>query len=175
MISILILIGVAIVIVAIKEMTIRKMEKRSKYLIKQETLSDKTMKKLSRNILIQLMIKSTWFHIVFFISAVIAGGVFIGGFIFPIVYVLLMIFLVVWTVIQHRKIYKTVGTLEQYLMNFDKKDLQRIVNSKEADINKKEQKFLKEYNIMEKHIGVPTTIVTIVQTVASIVMWINTF
>lgn len=175
MISIIILIGVAIVIVAIKEITMRKIEKNSKYLIEHEKATDERTKKLSRNSVVQLVSKSSWFHIIFFVSALVGGAMLNGRLILPILYIVLMAFLVIWGIVQHRKAYESLGVVEQYLASQNKGDLQRVVNSEESNLSKKEKHFLKHYNIVEKRIGIVTTIVTAIQLVISIVLWIGTF
>lgn len=169
--NIIILIVVAIVVVIVKEVITRRLFKQSQTLIKNQSLSDERLKKQSRNLTIQLFLKCAWAHFVFFIASLLGGlhtTMSVGlGFI----YIVLIVFISTWSIIQHKKYYRAFGNVEGYLATHETRDLQAILKTN----NRNQQRIIEYYQVFENRIGVPNTIVLAIAIIISIVMWIGTF
>lgn len=175
--SIILLVLVSIVIVFVKESVLKRLFKQSKGLLEAEKESKERTKKHSKNFLIQLLIKSSWFHIIFFISAII-GGVYAKGFysiVLTIFYLILMIFIVIFTRSKHKKYNQNFGAIEIELARQNTRQLQNLINNKSLIKTKNQKTFTNNYEVLEKQLALPMTATLIAQSVISILMWIGTF
>lgn len=173
--SIITLIISAIAIVAIKEIITRIMQSQTKNISKKK-LEDNHYKILSRNFVWKMILKVGWFHLAFFVSAIVGGALgTTRNLALSIIYILLIIFIIVFSIRQQKKYYESFGEVEAKLTVDNKSALQRIVNTDESKLSKKEKQFIGKYKKTEKYFGIPVSIVTFLQIVISIAMWIGTF
>lgn len=171
--NVIILIIVAIAIVVIKELIVKKAFDNSKRLTNLNT--KEANKKRSRNMLLQITVKSNWSHIVFFITAIICGFNIQSSIIIIVIYLIILLFSIFWIIIQHHKKYLVFGGLEHTLAKHETKDLQKLINDETIAQDKGQERFKQDYQILEKKIGVVTVVCTIILNLLSITMWIMTF
>src|SRR5699024_3890563 len=148
--SIITLIISAIAIVAIKEIITRIMQSQTKNISKKK-LEDNHYKILSRNFVWKMILKVGWFHLAFFVSAIVGGALgTTRNLALSIIYILLIIFIIVFSIRQQKKYYESFGEVEAKLTVDNKSALQRIVNTDESKLSKKEKQFIGNYKKTEK-------------------------
>lgn len=173
--SILNLIIGAIVVVVIKEIFVKYMNKKTKSLTNQ-SITDDSLKTLSNNFVWKMVLKVSWYHVAFVIASVIGGAMSeTKNIALLCVYILLIVFIIIFSERQKRKHYKALGNVEKILSLSSNAHLQRLVNTDKAILSKEDKKFVEDYELSGKRFGMPITIATFVQIVCSIVMWISTF
>ncbi|MFH6578696.1 hypothetical protein ACHM05_06660 [Staphylococcus aureus] len=171
--SIVILIVVAIIIVCLKEIINKRLFQHSRKLMKSDIPDNERTKKQSRNLIIQLTIKSAWFHIAFFISALINGIHTVSSIILITIYIFITIFIIIWNIFKHRKYYQSFGNVEKNLVMNNTRDLQKIVNDKNKSNAKENKTFVTNYQILEKQLAVAITTALFLQVFISIALWIS--
>lgn len=171
----MVLIIVAIVVVAIKELFVKGIQKKSDK-VAEEKSTTKSLKKLSKYFIGKMVIKVSWFHVAFFITAIIGGAMSVTrNIVFVAIYILVMLFIIIFSMKQQRKYNQELGIVEEYLTLYDKREMQTIVNTDKEKLDKKAKHFLDCYKISERHFGLQLSIATTIQAVLSIAMWISTF
>ena len=163
--NVIILIIVAIAIVMMKELIVKKVFNNSKKLINKNT--QESNKKKSRNLVLQIAIKSNWSHVVFFISAILCGLNVQSSIVIMIIYLII--------IIQHNKNYMTFGGLENTLARHETKDLQKWINDDSIVKDNKQKRFKQDYQILEKRIGILNVACAMILNLLSIAMWIMSF
>lgn len=171
--NVIILIIVAIAIVMMKELIVKKVFNNSKKLINKNT--QESNKKKSRNLVLQIAIKSNWSHVVFFISAILCGLNAQSSIVIMIIYLIILLFNIIWIIIQHNKNYMTFGGLENTLARHETKDLQKWINDDSIVKDNKQKRFKQDYQILEKRIGILNVACAMILNLLSIAMWIMSF
>lgn len=173
--SIIVLIGVAIVVVAIKELLIKRIKKQNAKILKKHDLdlTDKEIKTQSRNTIVEITTKTLWFHLIFFITAIIIRGMDNNQVMISL-YIIFMMFMVVYSIIQHKKRYISIAHVGIALNKYPTQKVQSLVSKPKEELSQKESEFMAYYNSMQKHFGMPITFLMILQSFISVFLWIST-
>ncbi len=92
-----------------------------------------------------------------------------------IIYLIILLFNIIWIIIQHNKNYMTFGGLENTLARHETKDLQKWINDDSIVKDNKQKRFKQDYQILEKRIGILNVACAMILNLLSIAMWIMSF